>query len=299
MPTEHDDAQLIERIRALTSPLAPQPTGTEPRLDPLTGIRAVLFDIYGTLVISGSGDIGLTATAGSGDPFREAWAAAGLSESTLPAEVDGRAALTAQILAEHARGRARGIEHPEVDIVAIWRALLAERGIAPDTERLRRLALEYELRVNPVWPMPGLAQVIAALADRALILGIVSNAQFYTPLMLHAFLERSMSAAGFDPRCCAWSYREGIAKPSTAIYVPALTGLDEHHGIRPEQVLYIGNDLRNDIRPARALGLRTALFAGDRRSLRLREDDPQTRGTRPDRVITALAQITGNLLPQV
>jgi len=297
MPTEHDDAQLIERIRTLTSPLAPQPTDAEPRLDPLPGIRAVLFDIYGTLVISGSGDIGLTATAGSGDPFREAWTATGLSGSALPEEFDGRAALTAQILTVHASGRGRGIEHPEVDIVAIWGTLLAELGMAPDTERLRRLALEYELRVNPVWPMPGLAEVIAALTDRALVLGVVSNAQFYTPLMLHAFLGHSMDAAGFDPRCCAWSYREGVAKPSTAIYTPALTGLDAHHDIRPEQVLYIGNDLRNDIRPARTLGLQTALFAGDRRSLRRREDDPETRGTRPDRVITALPQITGNLLP--
>ena len=291
-----DDALLIKRIQALTSPLTPQPTGVTPRLAPIPGIRAVLFDVYGTLVISGSGDIGITTTATTNKPFREAWAAAGFAPALLPPDFDGTAELAALIRADHARSRARGVDNPEVDIVAIWRALLDSLlGLRATVSQLRRLALEYEFRINPVWPMPGLRALIKTLHRRGLVLGVVSNAQFYTPLMLEAFLGQGMEAVGFDPRCCAWSYRHGVAKPSTAIYVPALAGLHDHHRIHPEQVLYIGNDLRNDIHPAGALDCNTVLYAGDRRSLRLHRDDPQMRAVAPDRVITTLCQLTSHL----
>jgi putative hydrolase of the HAD superfamily len=196
---EPDNGLLIKRIHALTRALAPLPIGAMPRLDPISGIRAVLFDIYGTLVISGSGDIGHTVATTSKDPFQEAWRAAELAPSLLPPDFDGPAALTAQIRGEHARGVAAGINHPEVDIVAIWRALLSDLGTGAREQQLRRLALEYEFRVYPVWPMPGLKALIETLCRRHVVLGVVSNAQFYTPLMLHAFLDQPMDAAGFDP----------------------------------------------------------------------------------------------------
>ena len=62
-------------------------------------------------------------------------------------------------------------------------------------------------------------------------------------------------------------------------------------------MLYVGNDLRNDIWPASLTGCRTALFAGDARSLRLREDDPRYASVDPDRIVTALSQITDAILP--
>lgn len=296
MGTE-SDRQFIARVRALTTPLTPLPTAAEARLEPLGGIRAVLFDVYGTLLISGCGDIGVSAAPAAGDAFATAWRAAGLAPAALSAGFDGAAALTDAIRADHAASRARGVEQPEVDIVVIWRRLLADLGISADEPRLRRLALEYELRTNPVWPMPGLATVLSTLAARGLVLGVVSNAQFYTPLILQAFLGQPLEALGLDPRCCAWSYGAAVAKPSTAVYAPALAGLERRHGIAPPAVLYLGNDMRNDIQPAQALGCRTALFAGDARSLRLREDDPDLRRVVPDRVITDLGQLTSHLLP--
>jgi len=52
---------LIEQISQLNSPMKPKPTGVSERLLPLIEIRVVLFDIYGTLFISGSGDIGVAS----------------------------------------------------------------------------------------------------------------------------------------------------------------------------------------------------------------------------------------------
>ena len=62
-------------------------------------------------------------------------------------------------------------------------------------------------------------------------------------------------------------------------------------GIPPCEALYVGNDMLNDIMPAARLGFRTALFAGDARSLRLREGDPRS-GARvePDVVLASLEQ---------
>jgi putative hydrolase of the HAD superfamily len=294
----NDVQGLIDRVTALTSPLAPRPTGIDPELAPLSHIRAVVFDVYGTLVISASGDIGASQQPCTPDLARAALAATGVDTASLPADLDGPAALREIIEASHRRSRAQGIEYPEVDILAIWRELLGASGLDLDDDSVRRIAIEYELRSNPVWPMPGLREVIAELARRRLVLGIVSNAQFYTPLMLQAFLGMDIAQAGFDLRCCAWSYREGVAKPSTRIYEPVIAGLSKGHGISPNQVLYIGNDRRNDIWPAAELGFRTALFAGDARSLRQRHDDARLAGVEPDRVLTDLMQITDALIPE-
>ncbi len=45
-------------IRDVSRPLVPKPTGVEPKIALLDGVRAVVFDIYGTLVISDAGEIG-------------------------------------------------------------------------------------------------------------------------------------------------------------------------------------------------------------------------------------------------
>jgi putative hydrolase of the HAD superfamily len=283
-PTLHDD--LVARIRTLAHPLTPRPTDAAARTEPLAGIRAVLFDVYGTLVISASGDIGL-----GGEQDEEAAFRASLQAAGIEADAAGPGGLKAAIGAVHAERRSEGIEYPEVDILDIWSRTLALAG------GLERLAVEYECRVNPVWPMPGLAEVLSALRARGLVLGIVSNAQFYTPLMLEAFLNCSLAELGFDAACCAWSYHLLEAKPSTRIYDRALAALKDNRGIEPHEVLYVGNDLRNDIWPASLTGCRTALFAGDARSLRLRKDDPRCQDVAPDRVVTDLRQISDDILP--
>ena len=54
----------------------PIPTGQPARLDQLPGTRAVLFDIYGTMLISASGEVGTAADERKSAAFAEALAAA-------------------------------------------------------------------------------------------------------------------------------------------------------------------------------------------------------------------------------
>jgi len=67
--------------------------------------------------------------------------------------------------------------------------------------------------------------------------------------------------------------------------------------IRPSSVLYVGNDMLNDVFPASQVGFRTALFAGDERSLRLRAEDSQVDGLSADLILTDLTQLPDCLAP--
>lgn len=304
-PTTGEPNDLLGRIRGLSQPMEPIPTGEQPRLDPLPNIQAVLFDIYGTLFISGSGDVGTHAATDSTAALAEAMQAVGLSTSVEVAE-RGVDLLHLYITESHSRSMDQGVERPEVDIRDIWQQVLkrlADEGlIAPEEAVLRgdardvieKLAVEYECRVNPVWPMPHLAEVLEELAEwvklRELTLGLVSNAQFLTPRLFEALLGKPYQAFGFDEAACNFSYRQLEAKPSTRLYEPVAEALADRE-ISPGQVLYVGNDMRNDIWPASEIGFRTALFAGDKRSLRWRENDVNLTGIRPDLILTDLTQL--------
>ena len=195
-----------------------------------------------------------------------------------------------------AAARERGVAYPEVEIRDVWRRVvsgLIEAGVlnrSPNDDALLILAVEYECRTNPTWPMPGLLDCLECIREKDLALGIVSNAQFYTQLLFHALLEHSPDALGFAPSRCAWSYRMGEAKPSTALFHEVLDDVG-HQGIKPGECPYVGNDMLNDVWAASQTGMQTCLFAGDQRSLRLREDDPHCREMRPDATITGLGQL--------
>ena len=295
-----DDLQSL--IGAASQPLQPVPTGVEPKLPEIQGIRAVLFDVYGTLLISASGDVASADPEVRQRAFGDAWQE-GMG-SRPPAA--GVAALDDAIKEQHSHDRGRGVDYPEVDIVAMWRQVAAEareaaEQAAPsaslDVEQLDlpRLAVEFEVRANPVWPMPGLEECLQQLRHAGLVLGIISNAQFFTPIALAAVTGKSVAEHGFDPDLQYYSYEFARAKPSHVMYETAAAALADR-GIAASETLFVGNDMRNDIWPAAAVGFRTALFAGDRRSLRMRTDEAESKlAPEADAVVTELVQLAAIL----
>ncbi|MDD2604262.1 MAG: HAD family hydrolase [Desulfobacterales bacterium] len=270
------------------TPLAPLPTNAVATGKLKNPVTAILFDVYGTLLVSAAGDIGTAA------PTPPAWPAVcrslGLDLPLAPAVVGER--LQRRIGEVHRQQRDRGIDVPEVAIDEIWMDLLA----TAERETARCIALAYELTVNPVWPMPGGIALLETCRRCGLTLGIVSNAQFYTPLVLEHLWGRDLKSLGIVPEMQIYSYRLGHAKPSPVLFAAACRSLGAM-GILPREALYVGNDMRNDVWAAQQAGLQTALFAGDARSLRLHSEDPRCRKLKPDLVVTDLGQLSAVLAP--
>jgi putative hydrolase of the HAD superfamily len=268
-------------------PLKPIPTDMRPegRLTP--PIKCLLCDIYGTLFISASGDIGtsgpLDRRSAMLDQLLERYGHSITADNVLHR-------LHQTIRNFHASSRNQGVDYPEVVIETVWKKVLA----FDDSRSLRHFALEFEMIMNPVWPMPGIDELLAHCRAKGILLGIISNAQFFTPYLFEWLLHATPAQLGFDADLIWYSYRHGCAKPSPTLFRMAERMLADR-GIAQQHVAFIGNDMRNDIRPALQAGFQTILFAGDARSLRLRADDPMCENITPDMVINDLKQLTNHL----
>lgn len=265
-------------------PLKPIDTGMQQGGRLRGPVKAVLFDIYGTLFISASGDIGTVKAQWQTDEIaRQLVDRFSINQSPhrlLQTYVD-------TITATHTRMKAQGIDYPEVETDKIWQQVLD----TDDMEKARAVALYFEQTVNPVYPMPNLEATLTRIKASTLKAGIISNAQFYTRHLFDAFLGHQPEDTWADPDLVFYSYRYGYAKPSLYLFQLAEKQLTSK-GMPADTALYIGNDMLNDIYPAHACGFQTALFAGDSRSLRLRKDDKRCQGLKPDIVITDLSQLS-------
>lgn len=271
-------------IRNRLKPLSPIQTGMEPAGKLIRPVKGILFDIYGTLFISDSGDINLAQNKSPQikplkDLLKKYQIQRPVSE-ILNAFFDA-------IKTSHTRRRKTGVDFPEIDITRIWAQILK----IDDDDKIDSFAIEFELIVNPVYPMPHLKQLLNCCKDHKLLMGIISNAQFFTPLMFEWFLDSTPEALGFHPLLTLYSFQFGYAKPSTYLFKEASKRLARlNHSI--DSILYVGNDILNDIYPAQKVGFKTVLFAGDKRSLRMRKEDARCRNVSPDLVITDLLQLT-------
>lgn len=221
----------------LTSPNAKH------RLRPnFTTFRAIIFDIYGTLLAAPAGGV-------KPDPEADKLLRVILARhGHMPTESPSTA-LHEAVRRHHASA---GIRHPEVDLRALWREVLS----LPADKDITSLVIEIENEWHPALLMPGANENLHRLAAGGIKLGILSNAQCNTLSSL------GPCASLFAPDLTILSYQHGMAKPSPELFELLATRL-ELHGIIPAETLYIGNDPLHDIEPAAARGFRTALFTGD------------------------------------
>jgi len=245
---------------------------------------AVAVDVYGTLLASAAGDIGPGAAV---DNYL----------GVFPHDMAER--LRSLVDEDHAAKRAQGIPWPEIDSAALFSSAL---GL--DYEDGARAAVAWECTTNKCSAMPGAMDFLAACEGRGIFLGIVSNAQFYTPLFIeeafesYLFGERRFSARelfdttperpclGFDPVLTLWSYKTGRAKPDRWMYDELVRRLAAR-GIPANRILYVGNDALNDCAAAGEAGLMTALFCGDERSCKPRAGEPRVKANPPSTLVAS------------
>jgi putative hydrolase of the HAD superfamily len=133
-----------------------------------------------------------------------------------------------------------------------WRRFALGLGAEPDSTWVDWLidtqrdlvAQTFELRADCV-------ATLRALRDRGLRVSVVSNID-------DDYLEPMIARAGLDELLHEWtsSERARSCKPHAEIYRHAC----ERAGVRPEQVLFVGDSPEQDIAGARALGMTTVLL---------------------------------------
>jgi putative hydrolase of the HAD superfamily len=209
--------------------------------------RAVIFDIYGTLLIAPAR--GVQVSPALDGLLRNVLVRHGYSPPESPSQ-----ALFDAVKRHHEQAE---VPFPEVDLRVLWREILSLNSRADVTSLV--VALESECR--PSQPMLGAAAFIRRLAHSGVSLGLLSNGQCNTLRSLGGIRDF------FAPELTILSYQHGIAKPAPELF-QLLKDRLACQSITPAETLFIGNDPVQDIVPAAAFGFRTALFTGHPDSFR-------------------------------
>jgi putative hydrolase of the HAD superfamily len=231
----------------------------------MNGIKAVVFDVNGTLI-----DIRTEENDAVFRAVAYVLAYSGIAMGTHEVR-DAYGALMAE-------QRAASVEeHPEFDVVAIW-ARLVERRATAFTRALPAARLEWlpvhlaetqrAVSRRRLRLYPHVRTVLDALAAR-FPLAVVTDAQ--SPWG-RAELHRVGIDGYFDPVVVSGDL--GYRKPDRRLFEQALSGL----GVSAEHAVYVGNDMHRDVYGAHAAGLRTVLFASG-------QGTQSYPGTRPDHVV--------------
>ena len=119
--------EFIEKFLSESSNLVPTPTLMEPSYQADPSIRAVVFDVYGTIVTSASGDIDESEI--TTDNLKTSLDAAGIVLSGSIKDPQHVLAnmldmFKKQILTVHDQDRRPDKPYPEVDILEIWETIL-------------------------------------------------------------------------------------------------------------------------------------------------------------------------------
>jgi putative hydrolase of the HAD superfamily len=220
----------------------------------------ILWDIYGTLIVAERGDLNslvrrhaelLTAFELTVRNFSLSMSAEALHEHFIAA-----------IRAERKQRIAEGVAFPEIRIEEIWWKLLDNAAL----NQAREVALFFERNANPKRLQPHAFDTLIALKRRGLRQGIVSNAQFYTPIELSELLRDESACAIcnyesiFDSSLVVFSFELGIAKPDPAPFRRVVEVLIREN-IMPDDCVFVGDSPTNDVVPAQHLGFKTVLFA--------------------------------------
>ena len=274
--------QQPETARALRP--APCPSLQESLQD----IRVAVFDVYGTLINYWKEEFGNEARKEQSlrDAFAKTIGYFKLTDALIHMNPDEAPAKTLYdlyhglIALKHGLAAGKGVSLPEIKIEQVWETILlmckrhgfdyaaAIRGTESDCACC--MAYYYNFFAIGRQLYPGVYEALRTLREKNILLGIVSNAQFYTPIDLTLLLRDSSRGTLddynelFENDLVFYSYEYGVSKPDNGLFRKLFDALYELQ-ILPSQTVFVGNDFTNDIGPAQKNNMKTALFTGDDR----------------------------------
>lgn len=166
----------------------------------------------------------------------------------------------------------------EVDITSLYRDALAGLGIQLQPGTLDWVMEQEQVAwFNGVVPSPHVEQVLDALRSRGLRICIVSNAAYH-PEAMRAQLRHLRLVDYFD--ATVYSSEIGVRKPNREIYDEALRLV----GVQPEDAIFVGDRLREDVKGPRTAGI-DALLTHE-----FRQEEPGWWGIKV-RVLSSLGEL--------
>jgi FMN phosphatase YigB (HAD superfamily) len=306
---EQYGAYLDTRDLPWPAPPAVEAPRAKPHIKSLPDIRAVMWNVYGTLLAIPGGELWFThptkfvmdvALDKTVQEFKM-WA----SMSRKPGQpADYLAQMYGKVLDEQRTIPGGGERFPEVLSERVWEAIikkLLQKEYCFDAgffgalnELSQKVAYFFHASLQGTACYDGAAAALRAVKDAGLAQGLLADGQCFTRVQLQRSLSRQDESAKLDelidPDLCVLSCDVRGKKPSERLFKQALAALNQR-GIAPGQVLHVGNRMQQDIIPARRMGLRTALFAGDRAAVQATPEQLKDTNTRPDVMLTELGQI--------
>lgn len=313
--TLEEYAEHLEKRPDLAWPAPPEvhPAKARPCLVELPEVRVVTWSVYGTLLAISGGELYLQhpqkfvmelALDKTLQEFKM-WKAMTRKPGHPASQLHLMYNNALNELQFHAGSNER---HPEVDAARIWESIvkkLLSNEYVFDTafygsldDYARKIAYFFHASLQGTACYSEAANTLhelhRRLARRGGCQGLLADGQCFTTVQLHRALLRQGLKTGWDAlmppglRVLSWEVR--ARKPSERLFREMLRRLRER-GYEPREVLHVGSHLLHDVAPARKLGMRTALFAGDKASLHANGELLRQPQSRPDVLLTELGQV--------
>jgi len=304
---------LDERDLLWPAPPEAVPVKATPFLDPMPRIRAVTWSVYGTLLLIADGklqpivaepirmEVALEKTISEFNMWNSMTRKGGAPWEYLLHQF--KTLVEEQQLVGTGGGIHRG-ESPEVDLGRIWGKLierLQQKEYTWDFDQYggledfsEKVAYFYQSCLQGVQAAPNAVKALMRVRKVGCLQGLIADGQCFTLVQLL----RGLWAQGKTPSlsqlftsgCVSLSYEIGARQPATSLFEACLESLEDK-GVGPGEVLHVGSRLREELAPAKKLGMHTALYAGHKGSLQASAAEVNDPALRPDRILTDLRQI--------
>jgi hypothetical protein len=301
---------LDERGLLWPTPSEPVPVKATPYLEALPEIQAVTWGAYGTLLLVSDGklrpivssrlrmEVALEKTIEEFHMWHSMSRKPGAPWEYMLHQLEN--------LVDHRKMSGTGHlgEAPEVNLVNVWSRLidrLRKKEYAWDQKRYGDLA-DYSAKVafffqsclQGIRTAPHALAALSHVRETGCRQGVIADGQIFTLVQLLRGLRGDGPVPALtkflSPGCVSLSYQFGVRQPAETLFRACLASLARHN-IAPREVLHVASRLKEELLPAKRLGMKTALYAGDQRSLEATPAEINDPHLRPDRILTDLKQI--------
>lgn len=280
-----------------------------PSAKPLPGIKAVLWDVYGTLLRVSDGrftlfpdeevrlQIALDKTIHEFNMWNHMYRKPGPPWQSMIGIY--RSTIERQSMRASSKG-----DVTDVNLVETWQTLIGklfekeytfDEGTYGDLDEFaEKVAYFFHCCLQATEARANAVSAMTDLSAAGVTQGFLADGQSFT--LLQTLRALSMQAE-LPPlhelvrrQTLIFSYVDGVKKPSRSLYATAVQNLKEL-GIQPEETLHISCRLSTDLVPARAAGMKTALLVAEKSGLEVDANVLKDPATRPDRLLTDLSQV--------